>query len=153
MPKMSRPLTWTDTSVSPVMFFVSALVAVCTGVTSAVIVTDSDTPPAVMHQPAQVADFAAQQVELGMLIGLKPSISTLTVYRPGCSAGIRNTPWSFDTPVRTTLVCTCVAVTVAPGTTPTLSATVPVSVALPGLRKRGSRACEKDCPNEEGQRT
>ncbi len=55
------------------MFFVNALVAVCTGVTSAVIVTDSDTPPAVIVSLPRSRISPQQQCEVGIVIGLKPS--------------------------------------------------------------------------------
>ena len=58
---------------------------------------------------------------------------------------MRNTPCSFVAAERVTFVSTWVAVTVAPGTTPTLSTTVPVEDGTAcGLRKRGRRACQQD---------
>ena len=79
MPNTSRPFTCTMTSVSPVMLRDSALLAVCTGVTSAVIVTDSVTPPAVsvIRPSGRISPPSSENS--AMVTGRNPSISTLTV--------------------------------------------------------------------------
>ena len=61
MPNTSRPLTWTITSVSPVMFRCRLLAAVCTGVTSAVIVIGLGHDAGRQRQLAEIAGFAAVQ--------------------------------------------------------------------------------------------
>src|SRR5207248_2524166 len=63
------------------------------------------------------------------LVVLKPSISVLTVYSPGGSAGNSNSPTSLLDVVRVALVPLLTTVTVAPGTTaPVESLTAPVMV-------------------------
>src|SRR5689334_13076688 len=66
-----------------------------------------------------------------MVMGENPVISTLIVYCPGARPGRRNTPNSFVTAVWTLLVASAMTVTVAPGTTPSLSLTAPVRVPPP----------------------
>ncbi len=130
MPKMSRPLTWTEVSRSLLKLFCKALLEVCTGVTSAVTLTVSDTPPAVRVSLFRSRASPASRLRLAMSICLKPSMLTLRAYCPGGSEVTRNVPWALVTAVRTSPVAAPVTVTVAPGTMPTLSTTVPVTVAV-----------------------
>ncbi len=129
MPKMSRPLTWTVVSRSLVRFFCSALLVVWTGVTSAVTLTVSLTPPALSVSLLRSRTSPADRLTL-VSTALKPSMVILTVQAPGGSATSRNTPCSLVTAVRTVPFAALVTVTVAPGTTPTLSTTVPLNVAV-----------------------
>src|ERR1051326_8537066 len=66
-----------------------------------------------------------------MSTGLKPGCSACTVYRPGGSRGIVNSPSLLAVPLPFRPVAVFVAVTRAPGTTaPDESETVPLKVAV-----------------------
>ena len=130
MPKMSRPFTCTDVSRSPDRFFCSALLEVWTGVAAAVtMIVSLRTPTSNVSLPrSRVSPVRSVTSEASCL---KPSTSTLIEYLAGGSERRRNTPRSSETAVRAVPVALSVTVTVAPGTTPLLSPTVPMMTAFP----------------------
>src|SRR5436190_14234960 len=111
-----------------------------TGVTSAVTTTLSDTVPGTSASFPRSRVAPASTLKLSTLIGLKPSSVTFREYTPGGTLANRNTPVSFEVFVRTAAVADSVSVTTAPGTTPPLSTTVPLTVLLPDACANASRA-------------
>ena len=79
MPNTSRPLTWIIVSWSPVTVRCRLLAVVCTGVTSAVTVMFSDRTPTCSASLPRSRVSPPYSATSGMVIFLKPSISTLMV--------------------------------------------------------------------------
>src|SRR5437870_3954145 len=130
MPNTSRPLTCTCVKRSADKFFCSELLDVCTGVTSAVTSTVCVTPPtlSVIFPRSRVSPDSTGRPLVS--ISLNPSMWTLRSYVAGVSEANLKTPCGSVTAVRDWPLLVLVTVTVAPGTTPSLSATVPRTVAV-----------------------
>ena len=103
-------------------------VVVFTGVTSAVTVTASASVPTSSTSRPRSRVSPLMIITSFRVICLNPSISIFSVYRPAGTDRTRKMPRSFETAVRTRPVVGSVAVTVAPGTTPSPSATIPVRI-------------------------
>ena len=111
---------------SPVMFRSSEPVVVFTGVTSAVtVMASASVPTSSKSLPRSRVSPLSSMTSL-RLICLNPGISTRTPYLPAGSDSSRKMPRSSDTAERVRAVAGSVAITIAPGTTPSPSTMIPV---------------------------
>ena len=119
-------------------------VVVLTGVTSAVTVTASaSVPTSSTNLPRSRVSPLTTSTSFNVIC-LKPSMETRSAYRPGGSERSRKIPWSLEIADRTNPVAGSVAVTVAPGMTPSLSETSARNNAALALRQHLCRARKQE---------